>query len=59
MIKRSNGIEEFFIQNYRFRFIDEIGSGYSSIVYKGTNVISNKIVAIKAVDFSRLDTAEK
>jgi hypothetical protein len=42
--------EEKKIGDYRFDISNEIGRGYSSIVYKGVNIHTQEEVAIKVVD---------
>lgn len=38
------------IKHFSYSMTDKIGKGFSSIVYKGTNDLTNEVVAIKAID---------
>ncbi|CAD8142788.1 unnamed protein product [Paramecium pentaurelia] len=44
------------VQKYSYFLNDILGEGYSSSVYKGINIYTNQIVAIKVINFSTLTT---
>ncbi|CAD8067577.1 unnamed protein product [Paramecium sonneborni] len=44
------------VQKYSYFLNDIIGEGYSSSVYKGINIYTNQVVAIKVINFSTLTT---
>ncbi|CAD8166016.1 unnamed protein product [Paramecium pentaurelia] len=44
------------VQKYSYFLNDILGEGYSSSVYKGINIQTNQVVAIKVINFSTLTT---
>jgi hypothetical protein len=42
------------IENYSYQINSQIGKGYSSIVYKGRNDLTNETVAIKVIDMKMI-----
>ena len=44
------------IKNFIYNLADQIGKGFSSVVYKGTNLNNKSLVAIKVIDLKTIKT---
>ena len=45
------------IKHFMYHPLDKIGSGFSSTVYKGTNTLTSKSVAIKVIDQTKVSNS--
>lgn len=50
----SNGYYKKRIQNYTYNLDDQIGKGFSSVVYKGINNLNQEHVAIKVINLKQI-----